>query len=59
LPNGVILIGTADGFGCGMMATVVAVVSGGMSGLCWFSSTRLAFYLDNRRWPTAEEHAEQ
>lgn len=47
-----------DSFGCGAMMFMVAGITFGMCGLCWFTKTKLAFWIDNRRWPSDEEHKE-
>lgn len=45
-----------DTVGISYLPWVLAVVTFGMCGLCWFSKTKLAFWIDNRRWPTDEEN---
>ena len=48
-----------DSHGCGYIMIAFAVITFGMCGLTWFSKTKIAFWIDNRRWPTDEESAEQ
>ena len=44
-----------DSRGLGWIMGFVSIITFGMCGLAWFSKTKLAFLIDNRRWPTEEE----
>jgi len=58
-PNIYVIPRQLDSHGCGYIMIALAVVTFAMCGLTWFSNTKFAFWVDNRRWPTDEENAKR
>lgn len=52
----VVTIVGIDSVGWGIMMWAIAVITGAMCGLALFSKTKLAFWVDNQRWPSDEEN---